>query len=424
MHLLLDPLGGISGDMFLAALIGLGADPKRISADLKRLRLGAEFRLRARRETRGLVSGVLLDVELRKNGRYMAAEEAAAGHGHGHGAGGGHAAHAAHAQGHSHRSWVDIRKMILAAKLPERPKKRALAVFERLAEAEAEVHGRKVGSIEFHEVGAVDSIIDIVGSCLALELLGVERIFSTAVGVGSGCVRFSHGLFPLPAPATMLLLRGAPLVQTAEEHELSTPTGAAILAGLASFEGVPGTFIVEASCFGLSHKRTKEVAPGLRASLLRPAGEYASSSGLIREELIILSCDLDDMPPEYLALAADRLRKLPVLDLSFAPLHMKKGRPGTELRVLVRPGDADAVEGAIFEHTSTFGVRRACVTRDSLPRETRSVRTRWGRVKVKAGKLPDGGTRLHAEFEDVAKICLKSGASWEKVKREAEGRRE
>lgn len=396
--LLIDPLGGLCGDMFLAGLVGLGADPEAIGRAVSALPLGEQVRLRVEDRVERAVRGVLLDVEILDRGEWK---------------------RACGLHRHEHRSWKDIRAMLVAAGLPGRARERALAVFRCLAEAEGAVHGRPAEDVRFHEVGAVDSIADIVGGALALEQLGVERLHSSAVGLGLGSVECSHGLLPLPAPATLELLRGRPVTQPGEAHELCTPTGAAILAALASFDPPAGTYLVERIAWGLSHKPTRRAPPGVRLSLARPSGD---GDGLALERVVLLSCDLDDMAPEYLALAAERLRELPVLDVSLAPLLMKKGRPACELRVLVAPGQADAVARAVLEQTSTFGLRRQELARHVLPRRTEAVQTPWGPVRVKVGPLPGGGERRHVELEDVARLCREAGASWAEVLAAAGGR--
>ena len=429
-RLLIDALGGCSGDMFLAALIDLGASARSLAAGLRGLDLPEPFRLRVEKSVARGFSGTRVEIRLKHGGRWTRPENLPSAHVHGHGhrhdhEHGGRHAHtpgpARHRHPHAHRAWSDIDRLLRRARLPTRARERARVVFKLLAEAEGRVHGIPAARVAFHEVGATDSILDIVGVCLGLEELGADELLCSAIGVATGFVDCAHGRLPLPAPATHLLLEGRPVIQTGESTELCTPTGAALLVALARFTPPTGAYAVERTGIGLSHRIPEKAPPFLRVSEIR-AWETAPA-GLIRERLCWICADLDDMQPEYLRLAEEHLRAAGALDVSFAPLHMKKGRLGVEVRALAAPERADAVAAALLEHTTTFGLRRTEVLRDSLPRRMEAVRTRFGNARVKVGTLPSGATKHHVEYEDVARISREKGVAWSKVLAEVERRR-
>ncbi|MBF0244168.1 MAG: nickel pincer cofactor biosynthesis protein LarC [Planctomycetes bacterium] len=421
--LMIHPLGGASGDMFLAALIDLGISVEEITSRLKGLSLSSSFCLSVQKTVNRGFAGtrvkVLIEGEVEPSHEDKPHDHPPHGSGHGHSHHHDHDSASPHT--HAHGDFRSIRTLIEGSDLPGPVKERAVLVFAALARAEATVHGVTPEEVRFHEVGAMDSIVDIVGSCLALHLLDAGRIYSAPVGLACGHVHCAHGILPLPAPATALLLAGKPVVQTAETRELCTPTGAALLSSLADFSLPPEPFAPGRIGMGLSHRTPKTAPPFLRVMEMLRCGEGGAPAGLIREDLEWLSLSLDDMPAEHLPIAMERLFELGARDVSLVPLTMKKGRSGVELRVLLEEELGDRAVEILLEHTTSFGVRRQRLRRDSLPREERSVKTPWGPVRVKIARLLSGRRKVHVESDDVARIVREQGVPAAEVVRKAEG---
>lgn len=391
----IDAQGGASGDMLLAALIHAGCPVRELNERLNAaLDLGHAFRIHYRKMTQAGFEGGRVDVQLKKGSRWVGVESV---------------------EDHHHRHLSDILKILGKAKLPKSVVESASRVFTRLAQAEAAVHGIGVEQVHFHEVGALDAIIDITGVCLGLHLLGCQEIHRGPIGVGSGTVRSAHGVLPLPAPATSRLLTGQPILKTAEARELCTPTGAALLVELASFRPDALPMRVLKTGIGLSHRVPEQAPPFLRFNLFESCSAGVSGDqGFEKESLSWLCCNLDDMTPEYLALAMEMLMEAGALDVSVSPLQMKKNRSGQELRVLSRDKDREHMLSMMFRHTTTLGVRCEKVERFSLPREMEKVRTPWGMVRVKCSAV-DGVPVRHPEYEDVAAICRKNKVTYKEV---------
>jgi hypothetical protein len=303
------------------------------------------------------------------------------------------------------RAWADLRQMLRDSPLPERTRRMACATFERLARAEAGVHGVPVDEVHFHEVGAVDSIVDTVGVCAALELLGVERVYASALPLGQGWVQTQHGPLPVPAPATLALLAeaGAPLLpppDPAAPGELLTPTAAALLCELAAF-GQPAMRVQRVG-YGLG-RRAYGRPNGLRVWLGEQ--EPAAPADAAHEQVLELRCNLDDATGELLAYAIERLLAAGALDAWAAPLVMKKGRPATQLACLARPVAAAALAALMLRETPTLGVRWETMQRLAAAREVVSVATPWGAVRL-TRKLLDGAVVASApEYEDCAALA-------------------
>lgn len=318
--------------------------------------------------------------------------------------------HEAHAH---HRPWSDIRAMLGEARrrgLPEGAFERAVAIFEVLARAEADVHGVDVDHVHFHEVGAVDSIVDIVATAWCLDRLGIDRCTVGAIATGSGFVDTEHGRLPVPAPATALLLRGFDVRLGDGAGELATPTGAAILAATAV--SMKPVLALEAHGAGAGTKRLAD-----RPNVLRVFVGTADDAG--DEVLVLLEADIDDMAPAALAFACERLREDGARDVSLLPLQMKKGRLGMRLSVLCDVGRMDALAAAVLRHTSSIGVRRRAVVRDVLPRRIDVVETQGGSVRVKVVRRPDGTETAEPEFEDVARVAVATRRPFADVRAEA-----
>ncbi len=382
----LDTFSGIAGNMFLGALFDLGLSPRELESDLRPL--GLEFRLRVSRVRRGPLAA-----------RYVRVEVPPAKRGH-----------ARHAHG---RSFAEIRRLLSRARLAASVRERALAIFEALAAAEGRVHGVAPERVHFHEVGAVDAIVDVAGAVLGLERLGIERVTATPVALGSGSIETEHGRLPSPAPATLELLRGLPSVPAHADFETVTPTGAAILRSVVDEFGPMPALTVERIGHGAGDARPSAMPNVLRAVLGR-------AGGLGRDRVVVLETNLDDLVPEHFDHVMDRLFAAGALDVSLQHLHMKKNRPGFLVRVLARPADRVGVAHALFRETPTLGVRISECERLVLPREQLRVRLPQGAIRVKVVRGLEGGVDLSAEYDDCRRAALRSGIALREVVRLAE----
>jgi uncharacterized protein (TIGR00299 family) protein len=370
-----DLIGGAAGDMILAALLDAGAPEAQLRAGLEGLGLDVTLEV-SRTQRRGLGA---TRVEVRPGP----------------------------SEGHHHRHLPDVLAILERGSLPARALARARAVFEALARAEGEVHGVPPEQVHFHEVGAVDAIIDVAGACLGLELLGVDRVESSPFPLAGGTVKAAHGTIPLPAPATLRLIEavGAPVEGRAGRGELVTPTGAAILTALGERFGPFPAAQLERTGYGAgSREAPAESAPNLtRVALASAAGEAAPA------EVVQLEANLDDETGERLAYLVERLLDAGALDAWLTPIQMKKGRPATLLGVLASTAEAGALEDLILRESSSLGVRRRALTRTVLPRQTETVSTPWGAVQVKVASRPDGRLTRAPEYEDCARLAREAG---------------
>ena len=377
--LYLEPVGGIAGDMFLAAAVDLGVEVAKLQSALSGLGVSG-WRLRTSRAERHAITGTHLDVEV--------AEEAS----------------------HGHRSLPDIRALIhRAASLSPRAKERALAIFQVLGEAEAKVHGVPLEEVHFHEVGAVDSIVDICGAAVALELLGDPEVIAAPPPLGSGQVKAAHGTIPIPGPATLEILRDVP-VRFEGVGELTTPTGAAILKACAKV-GPPPELVVERVGYGVGTKDWKDRPNVLRASLARRAHQASAT--------YVVECNLDDCSPQLLGGMVEKLLELGALDAYVLPATMKKSRPGHLLGAVVPAEKREAILAAIFAESTTIGARFYPVERFALDRRWEPVQTRYGEVRVKLAL--HSGTVLNAnpEYEDCKRRAEEHGVPVKRVWAEA-----
>ena len=379
-----DCFSGCAGDMCLGALVDAGCDEARLVAALGGLGIGKEFDLRFERVTRGAVAATKAEVYLVGQGEI--------GHGHGH--------------GHGHeRRLRDVLAIIERGQLPPRVAARAATVFRVLAAAEAKVHGTSIDEVHFHEVGAVDAIVDVVGTCAALEILAVDEVYASEATVGRGTIRSAHGELPAPGPAVLNILAGRPIRTRDVGHELTTPTGAALLVGLAGprFGSIPAMTLA-AQGFGAG---TAELAS--HANVLRViVGDLTAASGGrgAPERCVVLEANLDDLTPQLVSAAVEALFAAGALDAFTIPCLMKKGRPGHLLTALAREEDVARVEAVFFRETTTFGVRRRAAERTVLAREIVKVATPWGEVEVKVGRL-DGPAIVTAtpEYESAKRLA-------------------
>jgi uncharacterized protein (TIGR00299 family) protein len=362
----LDAFSGISGDMTVGALIDAGAPCVGLIAALEALGTGARFSVEKTR--RGGVSASKFRVETDGAGKV-------------------------------HRHLSNILELIGRASIAERAKRDASSVFRRLGDAEARVHGVDVEKVHFHEVGAVDSIADIVGACVALELLGVDEVRVSAINVGSGTVKTEHGILPVPAPATAALLIGRPIYARGPEMELTTPTGAALVATLASGFGAMPAMTVESMGYGAGDRDFKDHANVLRAMI----GEVGNAPEATL--VSVIEANIDDSSPQVLGYALERLMEAGALDASLSPLQMKKNRPGTLLRVIARPEDQERLAQIVFAETSTLGLRIQAAERRVEERRAVEVETAFGKVRMKVS----GHGSFAPEYEDCRAIAMRTG---------------
>ena len=306
---------------------------------------------------------------------------------------------------HHHTGLKEIRELIESLPLSDPVREDALLVFNSIARAESEVHGQDMEHIHFHEVGSIDAVADVLGVCLLMEKLAPELVVASPVNVGGGTVKCAHGVLPVPAPATELLLREIPWYEGEIKSELCTPTGAALLRWFVNSWQTAPVLRVERCGYGMGTKDFGQLN-AVRALL----GEMEDE-----ENLYVLACNLDDMTGEELGFAQERLFEAGALDVWTAPIGMKKGRPGVLLSVLCRPEQTHALTECLFRHTTTLGVREDYVQRYTLRRETRTADTPWGPVRVKTAS-GYGVTREKPEYEDLAKIARENGLSLREVK--------
>lgn len=369
---ILEPFSGIAGDMTLGALVDLGLDQDWLRSLPGRLGLdGVTVRIARVRRAGIDCAKVEFDIPPQPHGRHL----------------------------------HQIRAIVQRSDAPDDVKRRADEAFTAIATVEAGIHGLPMERVHLHEVGAVDAILDVVGSIWGFRQLGVSEIFCTTISTGDGTVKAAHGTLPVPAPATLRLLEGLRIRSGPEgSGELVTPTGAALVRVLAQGPP-PSSYVVMRSGYGAGTKDFPDRPNALRVIL----ADVVSATGDRVEDLVLLAADVDDMEPEYLAGAAETLRAAGALDVVLFPSVMKKGRPGARIEALVRPGEADALERVLFAETTTIGVRRAHVQRHALSRETRSVDVRGHTVRMKIVALPDGARRVKPEYDDVARLAEVTG---------------
>jgi len=369
---ILDPFSGIAGDMMLGALVAAGLDPEWLTALPARVGL-AEVQVTITRVQRASIACTKVDFAIppQPHGRHLSG----------------------------------ILKMVNASGAPDAVRASASAAFEAIAHAEAAIHSMPVEKVHLHEVGAVDAILDILGSVWGLHELGVERVFCGPIAVGDGTVKAAHGVLPVPAPATLALLEGMAIRSgPANSGELTTPTGAA-LARVLSAGPPPAEYVPVANGFGAGTKEFADRANALRI-VLADAADHGESAAPGRESLVELVADIDDMSAEYVAAAADRLRDAGALDVVLLSSQMKRGRPGTRIEVLCDNRRVDELERLLFVETTTIGVRRRHVSRQPLPREEVTVEVLGQIIRAKVSRLPNGERRAKPEFVDVERAAL------------------
>lgn len=423
----LDCFSGISGDMFLGALLDAGVPAQLFEDTVKALNVGA--RLEVSRVNRSGISATKLDILV--NGdkelpREMSWEQLAHqhqpehSHEHAHNhdrvvAGGSPARHSHAHRPHDHgRSLNEIKQIIAASNIGNSAKHTAIKIFEQLGAAESKIHNLDIESIHFHEVGAVDTMVDIVCAAVGAESLGLDEWVCSPLNVGGGTVDCAHGRFPVPTPATVELLRGAPVYSSGLELELVTPTGAAIVRTLASrFSAFPG-MAIEKVGYGAGTRDIRNHANVLRLTI----GELQPES-VAQDVITVLEANLDDLNPQVFGYVMDRLFEQGALDAFGIPVQMKKNRPGILLTVLCAPEHADKLAELIFSETTTLGIRRRPESRQVLQRKWVSAPTRWGDVRIKIASRNGTVANYAPEYEDCRRIAVENNVPLKNVMQEA-----
>jgi pyridinium-3,5-bisthiocarboxylic acid mononucleotide nickel chelatase len=442
----LECFSGVSGDMFLGALVDAGVPAMVLERTVSALGVGA--RLEISRVVRSGIAATKVDVwvdgekdlpreeywERREQVHSLSHEHSGDSHTHEH----EHHGHphplpgetrtepalslpkgVSEPHGHSHgRGLTEIRGIISSTSISEAAKKTATSIFEALGAAEAKIHNTSIESVHFHEVGAVDAIVDIVCAAVGAEALGVDEIICSPLNVGGGTVKCAHGTFPVPAPATVALLADAPVYSSGLQAELVTPTGAAIVKTLAARFAAFPEMKIEKSGYGAGSRDF----PGHPNVMRLTVGE-AASSGLAAktasETITVLEANLDDLNPQVFGYVMDRLLEEGALDVFGVPVQMKKSRPGTLLTVLCKPEDAGKLTQLVFTETTTLGVRRREEVRQTLARRWENVRTAWGEVRIKIASMNGTVTNYAPEYEDCRRIAAEHRVPLKTVMSEA-----
>lgn len=422
--LYLDCQAGIAGDMLVAALLDLGGKPalERLTQMLEKLSLEG-FSVAVTRVKKAGIDCCDFDVKL---------DAAHENHDHDmaylHGLGDtSHDHDHDHDHHHVHRGLAQVEQVIDAAPLSERARGLARDAFRILARAEAKAHGLPIDQVHFHEVGAVDSIVDVLAAAFLIDDLDIERAIVPALTDGHGTIRCQHGVIPVPAPATLniCIAHGLPLSSSSVEGELVTPTGAALVAALEPEFSLPERYTIRAVGLGAG-KRSYERPSILRAMLIEELDAHVgvaacgprpslSAETQAPNCIVKLECDIDDCSPEVLAYAVERLREAGAREAHWLPIFCKKGRPAYQLQVIVEPSDVLRMEEIILSETTTIGIRRLQMERTCLPRAIESVETPWGNVLVKTVRLPDGTRRTTPEYEACAAIARDKGVALQTV---------
>ncbi|MEM0965671.1 MAG: nickel pincer cofactor biosynthesis protein LarC [Verrucomicrobiota bacterium] len=401
---------GISGDMNLGAMVGLGVDPQALQAELQKLPYEG-WNLHFDQDERSGISGIRTTVHVHPQHSHHHHHHHD--HGHSHSQKHDHA----HEEGHEHhhRTFKDIRNAIEKSSLSGKVKEDAIACFRVLAEAEGAVHGLDPEDVHFHEVGAIDSIIDMVGAAICWDWLGVDRIVCRNLEVGGGMVRCAHGLMPVPAPATARLLAGVPYRSGGTDKETTTPTGAALLVGRdCEFEALTEGE-QKATSIGVGQRKDPNLPNVLYATLLEESA--SRNSGPAETDTVWeLAANLDDQSGEAIGFLCERVREAGALDCWQVPAFFKKGRPGTVVHCLTDNAHRTAIENVFFQHSGSLGVRRQRWERTKMKREEVERETQWGTVLFKKAVGPGGSVTWKAGYDDCSRIAKETGRSIDAVR--------
>jgi uncharacterized protein (TIGR00299 family) protein len=377
--LYLDCFAGASGDMLAGAMLDCGLDFETLRSEL--LKLGVQgYKLSLNRVDRSGISAAKFDVHL---------EDSYSREHH-----------------HEHRSLTEIKQIISSSNLNEQVKQRAQAIFQRIGEAESKIHDIPIEAVHFHEIGAIDSIVDIVGACVAFDALKIERIVSSPLHVGSGTFQCAHGTYPVPGPATAELLKGVPIYSKDIEGELVTPTGAAIISTLAESYGPMPMMRIEKIGYGAGTRNYPKFPNALRAII----GEMEADADCAPTTVTVIEANIDDLNAQVFGYLMEKALATGALDIFYTPAQMKKNRPGVLLTLLCNPPDLERMCDLIFRETTTLGVRYRNERREILTREFVTVETEYGPIRIKVSRARDGRVmNASPEFEDCRVAAEKSG---------------
>ncbi|MBS1851204.1 MAG: nickel pincer cofactor biosynthesis protein LarC [Acidobacteria bacterium] len=406
----LDCFSGISGDMFLGALVDAGVSARLLEETVAALQVGAKLEIS--RVDRSGITATKVDVIVNGEKDQPREHKHEHGHGHHHHEHDGHqhssraGAPAPHSHDHQHgRGLKQIKQLIAQAAISPRAKQTATAIFEALGAAESKIHNVDIQKIHFHEVGAVDAIVDIVCAAVGAEALGVDEIVCSPLNVGGGTVKCAHGTFPVPAPATVELLSDAPIFSSGVQAELVTPTGAAIVKTLAGRFAAFPAMKVEKAGYGAGSRDLPGAANVVRLTVGEALPSEVALPPAEQDAVAVLEANLDDLNPQIVGYVMERLLAAGALDVFAAPVQMKKNRPGTLLTVLSQPDDAARLTEILFAETTTLGVRQREEKRQVLAREWATVATEWGDVRIKIARRKGTVTNYAPEYEDCRKIA-------------------
>ncbi len=379
--------------MILGALVALGVDERELIEQIKLLNV-SDFEIEFKTVDKSGVSAVHADVKVPHE--------------------------------HAHRHLHTIEKIINDSRLSETVKKRAVEIFTKLAEAEAKVHGIEIEKVHFHEVGAMDAIIDVVGACVGFEILGIEKFACSKIHMGSGFVKMAHGKFPVPPPAVVELLKNIPIYSTEIQGELITPTGAAIISTVCDYFGQIPEMRIEKTAYGAGTREYKDFPNVLRLMLgevQSPKSKVQSSNAidnrqLTTDNLFLLETNIDDLSPQILGFVMERAFELGALDCWFMPIQMKKNRPATLVSILCDEEKREVLSELLFTETTTLGVRVQAIERNCLPREIVKVETEFGEVSVKVARYNGKIVNAKPEYEQIREIALQSKKTLREIERE------
>lgn len=377
-----DCFSGISGDMNLGAMIDIGVDQHRLVSELKKLAIDP-YEIRITRDQRKGISGTRVDIVL------------------------------SDAQAPHHRTFAGILRLVKESDLSENVKTTSLGIFTKIAEAEAKIHGCDIDDVHFHEIGAVDSIVDIVGAAVCLDDLNVDRVLCSAVQVGGGFVTCAHGTLPVPVPATAEILKGIPVKSGLVPFETTTPTGAAILAATVDAFTEEANFTPRKIGYGIGHRDT--AIPNVLRIFLGDMGEEAFADDPEIREAFIVECNIDDMNPELYDDVMDTLFDVGAQDVFLAPVIMKKSRPAVTISVLCHDTELKVVEKTLLLRTSTLGVRTRKVTKTMLKRDFSKISTKYGEISVKNAYYRGKRIKSKPEYEACKKLAREKGVSIQEI---------
>jgi pyridinium-3,5-bisthiocarboxylic acid mononucleotide nickel chelatase len=390
-----DCFAGISGDMNLGTLIDLGVPSGYLTKELNKLKLDG-YSIDVSKELKMGIAGTKVTISIPD--RHHHAED---NHGHSH----GHIHnHETKHEKHPHRSIKDIRKIIESSSLNSLIKEKSLAVFSEIAIAEAKIHSKPIDAIHFHEVGAIDSIVDIVGAAICIDYLKPDRILASTVELGGGFVECAHGIFPVPAPATAEILRNIPIRTGTVDKETTTPTGAAILKVFVDEFTDHLQISIEKTAYGIGHRDLK--IPNVLRTYW---GKLSETSDLLQSAAIMIECNIDDMNPEHYPYIMDLLFEAGAQDVFMVPIIMKKSRPAVQLSVLCDTSDSEKMVHILLNETTSLGIRYSHVAKSMLERRNHTVKTAFGPVRVKEGIFNGRIIKCKPEYDDCARIAKQAG---------------